>query len=417
MSQQLATEIAQRAAKAARAVATLSEHDKNKVLQKMADAIRSHKDKILAVNEKDMVAGKEKGLSDAMMDRLQLDDDRVEGMASAIEEIIELSDPVGDSYVLEERPNGLKIEKMRIPLGVIAMIYEARPNVTADAGALCFKSGNAVILRCGREAIESSKAIADALHEALEQSGLPKDVITVVPTPDRELMTELLQQKDYIDLVIPRGGEGLIHYVSDTSKIPVIQHYKGVCHLYVDKDADLDKALAILLNGKTQRTGVCNALEGLLVHQDVAETFLPMAAKALAEKGVTIHTDKRSVGYFDGADEIADDAFGEEYLALEIAIRTVDDFDAAADHIQQFGSGHTEVIVTENQDTAKRFIREIDSAVTMANASSRFSDGGQLGLGAEIGISTSKLHAYGPMGLQALTTEKFVVTGNGQIRD
>jgi len=417
MSQQLATEIAQRAAKAARAVATLSEHDKNKVLQKMADAIRSHKDKILAVNEKDMVAGKEKGLSDAMMDRLQLDDDRVEGMASAIEEIIQLSDPVGDSYVLEERPNGLKIEKMRIPLGVIAMIYEARPNVTADAGALCFKSGNAVILRCGREAIESSKAIADALHQALEQSGLPKDVITVVPTPDRELMTELLQQKDYIDLVIPRGGEGLIHYVSDTSKIPVIQHYKGVCHLYVDKDADLDKALAILLNGKTQRTGVCNALEGLLVHQDVAETFLPMAAKALAEKGVTIHADKRSVGYFDGADEIADDAFGEEYLALEIAIRTVDDFDAAADHIQQFGSGHTEVIVTENQDTAKRFIREIDSAVTMANASSRFSDGGQLGLGAEIGISTSKLHAYGPMGLQALTTEKFVVTGNGQIRD
>ena len=417
MSQQLATEIAQRAAKAARAVATLSEQDKNKVLQKMADAIRSHKDKIIAVNEKDMVAGKEKGLSDAMMDRLQLDDDRVEGMASAIEEIIELSDPVGDSYVLEERPNGLKIEKMRIPLGVIAMIYEARPNVTADAGALCFKSGNAVILRCGREAIESSKAIADALHEALEQSGLPKDVITVVPTPDRELMTELLQQKDYIDLVIPRGGEGLIHYVSDTSKIPVIQHYKGVCHLYVDKDADLDKSLAILLNGKTQRTGVCNALEGLLVHQDVAETFLPMAAKALAEKSVTIHADKRSVGYFDGADEIADDAFGEEYLALEIAIRTVDDFDAAADHIQQFGSGHTEVIVTENQDTAKRFIREIDSAVTMANASSRFSDGGQLGLGAEIGISTSKLHAYGPMGLQALTTEKFVVTGNGQIRD
>lgn len=417
MSQQLAQEIAQRAAKAARAVATLSEQDKNRVLQKMADAIRSHKDKILQVNKKDMAAGKEKGLSDAMMDRLQLNDERIEGMASAIEEIIELSDPVGDSYLLEERPNGLKIEKMRIPLGVIAMIYEARPNVTADAGALCFKSGNAVILRCGREAIESSKAIADALHEALEQSGLPKDVITVVPTPDRELMTELLQQKDYIDLVIPRGGEGLIHYVSDTSKIPVIQHYKGVCHLYVDKDADLDKALAILLNGKTQRTGVCNALEGLLVHQDVADKFLPMAAKALSEKNVTIHADSRSVGFFDGADEIADDAFGEEYLALEIAVRTVDDFDAAIDHIQQFGSGHTEVIVTENNDTAKRFIREVDSAVTMANASSRFSDGGQLGLGAEIGISTSKLHAYGPMGLQALTTEKFVVTGTGQIRD
>ncbi len=399
MSQQLAKEISQRAAKAARAVATLSEADKNKVLQKMADAIRAHQDKIIEVNKKDLVAGKEKGLSDAMMDRLELTPERVEGMASAIEEIINLKDPVGDSYILEERPNGLKIEKMRI------------------AGALCFKSGNAVILRCGREAIESSKAIAEALHEALEQSGLPKDVITVVPTPDRELMTELLQQKDYIDLVIPRGGEGLIHYVSDTSKIPVIQHYKGVCHLYVDKDADLDKALAILLNGKTQRTGVCNALEGLLVHQDVADKFLPMAAKALGEKDVTIHADKRSVGYFDGADEIADDQFGEEYLALEIAVRTVDDFDGALEHIQQFGSGHTEVIVTENDDTAKRFIREVDSAVTMANASSRFSDGGQLGLGAEIGISTSKLHAYGPMGLQALTTEKFVVTGNGQIRE
>ena len=417
MSQQLAQDIAQRAAKAARAVATLSEQDKNKVLQKMADAIRSHKENIKQVNKKDLATGKEKGLSDAMMDRLELTDDRIEGMATAIEEIIGLQDPVGDSYVLEERPNGLKIEKMRIPLGVIAMIYEARPNVTADAGALCFKSGNAVILRCGREAIESSKVIAEALHEALEQSGLPKDVITVVPTPDRELMTELLQQKDYIDLVIPRGGEGLIHYVSDTSKIPVIQHYKGVCHLYVDKDADLDKALAILLNGKTQRTGVCNALEGLLVHQDVADKFLPMAAKALAEKDVTIHADNRSVGYFDGADEIGLDGFGEEYLALELAVRTVDGFDGALDHIQQFGSGHTEVIVTENDATAKRFIREVDSAVTMANASSRFSDGGQLGLGAEIGISTSKLHAYGPMGLQALTTEKFVVTGNGQIRD
>ena len=271
------------------AVATLSEQEKNAVLQKMANAIRAHKDEILKVNETDMKTGKEKGLSDAMMDRLHLTEERVEGMATAIEEIIDLKDPVGDSYLLEERPNGLKIEKMRIPLGVICMIYEARPNVTADAGALCFKSGNAVILRCGREAIESSKAIADALHEALEQSGLPKDVITVVPTPDREVMTELLQQKDYIDLVIPRGGEGLIHFVSDTSKIPVIQHYKGVCHLYVDKDADLDKALAILLNGKTQRTGVCNALEGLLVHQDIADKFLPMAAKALAEKDVTIH--------------------------------------------------------------------------------------------------------------------------------
>lgn len=417
MSNSVATEISKRAAVAARAVATLSEAEKNAVLQKMADTIRKHQDQILAVNEKDMAAGREKQLSDAMLDRLQLNPERIEGMATAIEEIIELQDPVGERMPFTTRPNGIEVEKMRIPLGVICMIYEARPNVTADAGALCFKSGNAVILRCGREAIESSKAIAAALHEALRESGLPEDVITVVPTPDRELMLELLQQDQYIDLVIPRGGEGLIHFVSDNSKIPVIQHYKGVCHLYVDKDADLDKALNLLLNGKTQRTGVCNALEGLLVHAAIADKFLPMAAQALQEKGVKIHSDKASSEYFADADVIADDAFGEEYLALEIAVRTVADFDAAIEHIQDFGSGHTEVIATENETTAQRFIREVDSAVTMWNASSRFSDGGQLGLGAEIGISTSKLHAYGPMGLQALTTEKFVVTGTGQIRD
>ncbi len=417
MSNSVATEISKRAAVAARAVATLNEEQKNAVLQKMADAIRKHQDEILAVNEKDMAAGREKQLSDSMLDRLQLNPERIEGMATAIEEIIELNDPVGERMPFTTRPNGIEVEKMRIPLGVICMIYEARPNVTADAGALCFKSGNAVILRCGREAIESSKAIAAALHEALRESGLPEDVITVVPTPDRELMLELLQQDQYIDLVIPRGGEGLIHFVSDNSKIPVIQHYKGVCHLYVDKDADLDKALNLLLNGKTQRTGVCNALEGLLVHSAIADKFLPMAAQALQEKGVKIHSDKASAEYFADADVIADDAFGEEYLALEIAVRTVADFDAAIEHIQDFGSGHTEVIATEDETTAQRFIREVDTAVTKLNASSPFSDGGQLGLGAEIGISTSKLHAYGPMGLQALTTEKFVVTGTGQIRD
>ncbi|MDN7138872.1 glutamate-5-semialdehyde dehydrogenase [Pseudidiomarina sp. 1ASP75-14] len=417
MSNSVAQDISKRAAVAARAVATLSEAEKNKVLQSMADSIRKHQDKILAVNEKDMQAGRDKQLSDSMLDRLQLNPERIEGMATAIEEIIQLQDPVGERKPFNTRPNGIVVEKMRIPLGVICMIYEARPNVTADAGALCFKSGNAVILRCGREAIESSKAIADALHEALRANGLPEDVITVVPTPDRDLMLQLLQQDDYIDLVIPRGGEGLIHFVSDNSKIPVIQHYKGVCHLYVDKDADLDKALALLLNGKTQRTGVCNALEGLLVHNDIAAEFLPKVAQALQDKGVKIHSDKASAEYFADADVIADYAFGEEYLALEIAVRTVADYDGAIEHIQNFGSGHTEVIATENEVTAQRFIREVDSAVTMWNASSRFSDGGQLGLGAEIGISTSKLHAYGPMGLQALTTEKFVVTGTGQIRD
>lgn len=417
MSDSVATEISKRAAVAARAVAKLTTAEKNAVLQKMADAIRAAEQDILAVNKKDMQQGKEKGLSDAMMDRLQLDSERVEGMATAIEEIIKLDDPVGERYPFTERPNGIKVDKMRIPLGVICMIYEARPNVTADAGSLCFKSGNAVILRCGREAIDTSKAIAKALHQALRESNLPEDVITVVPSPDRELMMELLKQDDYIDLVIPRGGEGLIHFVSDNSKIPVIQHYKGVCHLYVDKDADQEKALNILLNGKTQRTGVCNALEALLVHSDIAKEFLPKAAKALAEKNVKVHACKQSIQFFDGAEAIADDAFGEEYLALEIAVRTVADYDGAVEHIQDFGSGHTEVIISENQETVERFIREIDSAVTMANTSSRFSDGGQLGLGAEIGISTSKLHAYGPMGLQSLTTEKYVVTGTGQIRE
>lgn len=417
MSNYSAEDIAKRASVAARAVAKLTTDEKNQVLQRMADAIRADKDAILAENKKDLEAGTEKGLAASMMDRLELDDERIEGMASAIEEIIALSDPVGESYLLEERPNGMRIDKTRIPLGVICMIYEARPNVTADAGALCFKSGNAVILRCGREAIGSSKVIAAAMHKALKDSGLSEDVLTVVPSPDRQLMGDLLQQKDYIDLVIPRGGEGLIHYVSDNSKIPVIQHYKGVCHLYVDKDADLDKALAILINGKTQRTGVCNALEGLLVHSEVAEKFFPMAAKALAEKNVKVHACRNSIKHFEGAELIEDSDFGEEYLALEIAVREVRDYDHAIEHIEEFSSGHTDVIITENEATAKLFIRDVDSAVTMWNTSSRFSDGGQLGLGAEIGISTSKLHAYGPMGLQSLTTEKFVVTGNGQIRE
>ena len=416
MSTISAQDIAKRAAQAARAVANLTTEQKNQVLQRMADAIRADQDAIMAANAEDLTAGREKNLADSMLDRLELNAERIEDMAKAIEELIALPDPVGESYLLDERPNGMRVEKMRIPLGVICMIYEARPNVTADAGALCFKSGNAVILRCGREAIGSSKVIAAAMHKALRDSNLPEDVVTVVPTPDRTLMADLLQQSDYIDLVIPRGGEGLIHYVSDNSKIPVIQHYKGVCHLYVDKDADLDKALALLLNGKTQRTGVCNALEGLLVHAEIADSFLPMVATALADKNVKVHACQNSLTHFDNASAIADSDFGQEYLALEIAVREVRDFAHAIEHIQEFSSGHTDVICTENEATAKRFIQIVDSAVTMWNTSSRFSDGGQLGLGAEIGISTSKLHAYGPMGLQSLTTEKFVVTGNGQTR-
>nr|WP_115720597.1 glutamate-5-semialdehyde dehydrogenase [Gallaecimonas mangrovi] len=412
-----AKEYAVAAAKAAKVVAGLTTEQKNAVLTDMAKALRANHGAILKGNESDMANGRDKGLDDAMLDRLQLTPERIDAMADAIDFLVTLPDPVGEKRPVEVRPNGIKVEKMRIPLGVVCMIYEARPNVTADAGALCFKSGNGVILRGGREALSSSLAIAKVLGEALQKHGVPGEAITVIDDPDRELMLALLKQTDDIDLVIPRGGEGLIRFVTEQSRIPVIQHFKGVCHLYVDKDADLDKAFNILINGKTQRTGVCNALEGLLVHQDVAETFLPRVAKAFSDKGVKVHADSATVNYFDGADLMSESDYGQEYLALEIAVRQVASFDAALEHIARFGSKHTEVIVTENQTTADAFQARVDSAVVMANASSRFSDGGELGLGAEIGISTSKLHAYGPMGLEALTTEKFVVTGTGQVRE
>ncbi|HBI75613.1 MAG TPA: glutamate-5-semialdehyde dehydrogenase, partial [Alteromonas macleodii] len=337
------TELAQQAKKAARTLAILSESQKNAVLTDMAAAIRANKSKIIEVNEKEVARAKENNLDAAMVDRLILNDERIEAMAEGIEVIVELDDPVGKERVIGTRPNGIEIKKMRIPLGVVCMIYEARPNVTADAGALCFKSGNAVILRGGKEALDTSLAIAELMQDVLEKHNLPKALVTVVPNPDRALMQELMEQRDYIDVIIPRGGEGLINYVTDNAKVPVIQHFKGVCHLYVDKDADLDKAMALLLNGKTQRTGVCNALEGLVVHQAVAGDFLPKVADAFKEKGVKVHVNDKGSQYFDGADVISEDAYGEEYLGLEIAIRVVDDFDAAVDHIAQFGSNHTEV--------------------------------------------------------------------------
>lgn len=411
------TELAQQAKQAAKKLAVLDTASKNAVLRDMAAAIRANKETIKAVNEKEVARAKENNLDAAMTDRLILNDERIEDMAAGIEVIIELDDPVGSTRSLGQRPNGIDIRKMRIPLGVVCMIYEARPNVTADAGALCFKSGNACILRGGKEALDTSLAISGLLQDVLEQHGLPKALITVVPNPDRSLMQELMEQRDYIDVIIPRGGEGLINYVTENSKVPVIQHFKGVCHLYVDKEADLDKALALLLNGKTQRTGVCNALEGLVVHQAVAADFLPKVAAAFAEKGVTVHVNEKGAQYFDNVDVLAEDAYGEEYLGLEIAIRVVDDFDAALDHIADFGSNHTEVICTKNEQTAQHFQLAVDAAVVMVNASSRFSDGSQLGLGAEIGIATTKLHAYGPMGLESLTAEKFLVNGEGQIRE
>ena len=410
------TTLCQQTAEAARVLAAVDTKTKNCVLQTMANRIRQSSAALIEKNASEVARAIDNNLAPSMVDRLTLTTERVEDMAAGIETLIKLDDPVGKIRPFGTRPNGLEIKKMRIPLGVVAMIYEARPNVTADAGALCFKSGNAVVLRCGKEALDTSLAIAEVLHSALREHHLPESLISVVPDPDRALMQELMEQVGYIDVIIPRGGEGLINYVTQNSKVPVIQHFKGVCHLYVDEFADLDKALALLLNGKTQRTGVCNALEGLIVHRSVASDFLPMVAKAFDTHDVKVHVNEPGKPYFPNAELIAEEAYGQEYLGLEIAIRVVESVDSALDHIAEFGSNHTEVICTENAQNAQRFLQAVDASVVMHNASSRFSDGGQLGLGAEIGIATTKLHAYGPMGLESLTTEKYIVMGDGQVR-
>jgi len=404
------------AVKASKTLATLEESIKNQVLIAMATALHEKTQCILTANEQDLTQARQNSLSGSMIDRLTLNAERIESMASGIEVIASLADPVGAERVVSERPNGLQIRKMRVPLGVVCMIFEARPNVTADAGALCFKSGNAVILRGGKEALNSSLAIAQVLQDVLVKFGLPKELITVIPDPSRDLMFELIQQRGSIDVIIPRGGEGLINFVTDNSKIPVIQHFKGVCHLYIDKDADLNVAMDLLVNGKTHRTGVCNATECLLVDRSIALEFLPKVAQKLSEKQVKVNACADSSQYFNDATVLAVADFGQEYLDLEIAVRIVDGADEAMAHIDRFGSHHTEVICTKNELTARCFQRSVDASVVMVNASSRFADGSELGLGAEIGIATTKLHAYGPMGLESLTTEKYLVMGDGQIR-
>ena len=403
---------------ASRVAAQLTTIEKNTLLNSIADAIEANSDQIIKENSKDIAAGREKGLAEAMLDRLLLTKQGIKDISGAIREIVALTDPVGDIANLSLRPNGMQVGKMRIPLGVIAMIYEARPNVTAEAAALCIKSGNAVILRGGSEAIHSNLALANCLHQVLTEHGVDKNVVSVIPDTSRSVIEQLLKQSDTIDLVIPRGGEGLIRYVSENSRIPVIQHFKGVCHLFIDKYADLNKAINILVNGKTQRPSACNSLETLLVHKDISAEFLPLAAKALADAAnVKIHACEKSLPYFSNAEQATDDDYHAEYLAQEIAVKVVTSYDDAVAHINAYTSDHTEVIVTQDTSRAQQFIRQINSSVVMVNASSRFSDGNQLGLGSEIGISTSKLHAYGPMGLESLTTEKFVVFGDGQIRD
>lgn len=401
---------------AAQVVAALDTGTKRALLRDMAAALEAQSAAVLAANAEDVQQAAAKGVQGAMLDRLRLDQARVAGIANALRDVAELPDPVGVTTRRETRPNGLSVERVRIPLGVIAMIYEARPNVTADAAALCLMAGNAVILRGGSEAIHSNTAVAAALKSALEAHGVPTAAVTLVDDLRRETMVELLQLVDIVDLAIPRGGEGLIRFVAEHARVPVIKHYKGVCHLYVDCAADLDLALDLLLDGKTSRPGVCNALETLLVHRDVAEAFLPRATQALRERGVELRGDERSRALVPDMRAATDDDYAAEFLDLILAVRVVDDLDTAIAHIRRHGSDHTEVIATADETAAQRFVQAIRSAVVMVNASSRFSDGGELGLGAEIGISTTRLHAYGPMGAEALTIERFVLRGDGQVR-
>ncbi|EIL88850.1 gamma-glutamyl phosphate reductase [Rhodanobacter fulvus Jip2] len=401
---------------AATAIAALDNNARRLLLLDMAQAVDSQTDTILAANEKDMAQAAAKGVQGAMLDRLRLDAGRVATIANAVREVADLPDPVGQVTRRDQLPNGLAIERVRIPLGVITMIYEARPNVTADAAALCLKAGNAVILRGGSEALHSNTAIAAALHAALQKHGIPAAAVTLVEDLRRETMVELLQLADIIDLAIPRGGEGLIRFVTEHARVPVIKHYKGVCHLYVDKAADLALALDLLIDGKTSRPGVCNALETLLVHRDVAAEFLPKAAAALRQRGVELRGDERSREQVPDMAVASEDDYAAEFLDLILAIRVVDSADDAIAHIRRYGSDHTEVIATADQATADAFVHALRSAVVMVNASSRFSDGGELGLGSEIGISTTRLHAYGPMGAESLTIERFVVRGEGQVR-
>ncbi|NCT71893.1 MAG: glutamate-5-semialdehyde dehydrogenase [Xanthomonadaceae bacterium] len=401
---------------AATVIAGLPTEAKNALLRAMADALLADEAAILAANVRDLEAASAKGIGSAMLDRLRLDASRLQGIAAAVREVAVLPDPVGQVTRAYDRPNGIHVERVRVPLGVIAMIYEARPNVTADAAALCLKAGNAVILRGGSEAIHSNTAIAASLKRALREAGLPEAVLTLVEDLRRETILELIQLSDVIDLVIPRGGEGLIRFVAEHARVPVIKHYKGVCHQYVDAGADEDLALALLLDGKVSRPSACNSLETLLVHRDIASTFLPRAAEALRVSGVEMRADAEARALMLGAVAATDEDFAAEFLDLVIAVGVVDDLDAAIAHIRRYTSDHTEVIVTRDPVHAERFLNALRSAVVMVNASSRFSDGGELGLGAEIGISTTRLHSYGPMGLEALTVERFVVRGEGQVR-
>jgi len=409
-------EMARAARKAARQMAHCASSRKNEVLRIISLLLAKRAEDIKAENRRDLNLAQERGLSAAMIDRLTLDDAVLESMITGLQEVAILEDPVGTRTESRLLPNGLEVSRERISLGVIGMIYESRPNVTVDAAALCLKAGNAVILRGGSEALYSNQALTAIIAEALSRCGLPPEAAQLVPVRDRNAVTALLKQEDHIDLIIPRGGEGLIRFVVANSTIPVLKHYKGVCHVYVDQGADLSMAEAICFNAKVQRPGVCNAMETLLVHRNEAAAFLPRLARCMEEAGVELRGCPQTLAILTDRTAARETDWPAEYLDLILAVKVVQDIQEAMDHIARYGSSHTEAIVTSDYDRARRFVREVDSSVVMVNASTRFNDGGQLGLGAEIGISTSKLHAFGPMGLQELTTTKFVVLGNGQAR-
>jgi glutamate-5-semialdehyde dehydrogenase len=397
---------------AAYKLAQLSSDEKNTILREMAAAIRQRVPELLSANAKDLEAGRQKGLSNAMLDRLMLDEKRIEAMAAGIDQVATLPDPVGQVLDSWERPNGIRIEQIRVPIGTIGIIYESRPNVTADAAVLCFKTGNATILRGGSEAIHSNVAIAEALAAA----GAPEHAIQLIPFTDRESVAVLAGMDKWLDLIIPRGGKGLIETVVSLARMPVIKHYDGICHLFADAAADQEMAVALTVNSKTQKCGVCNALETLLVHREIADSFLPKAAAALRSKNVELRGCDETRKHLTDILPATEEDWGTEYLDLILSIKIVGSLEDAVSHINRYGSHHTDVIVTRDEMAAERFLREVDSACVFHNVSTRFADGGEFGFGAEIGISTDKLHARGPMGLRELTSYQYRVRGNGQVR-
>jgi glutamate-5-semialdehyde dehydrogenase len=410
-------ETAARAREAAAVLATLSRADKDRALAAMADALVAETASIVAANDEDVQRARDEGTAESLVDRLRLDAGRVAAMADGLRDVAALVDPCGEVVRGYTLPNGLELRQVRVPLGVVGIIYEARPNVTADAAGLCLKSGNAVLLRGSSSARASNARIIDVLRDALQQAGLPADAVQGVPGEGRDAVQHLMRARGLVDVLIPRGGAGLIRHVVEESTVPVIETGVGNCHVYVDADADLDMALSIVLNAKTQRPSVCNAAESLVVHRAVAEQFVPAVVKQLTAAGVTVHGDATVREYADDAVPADEGDFAAEYLSLDISAAVVDSLDDAVAHIRRHGSGHTEAIVTRSQRAAQRFVQAVDAAAVVVNASTRFTDGGEFGFGAEIGISTQKLHARGPMGLPELTSTKYVVTGAGQVRE